>query len=124
LRVPGQRLGQSQLSGGRDTVHGGQVADVARREHLGLRFEVGSMTDLRLTDTSVAVLVAWYWRLKTQGYGGYPMKVYVHRRQPAQVATWLEDSGFTVEAHMTLSSPESAPVEVAQPGFPGVGRWP
>jgi SAM-dependent methyltransferase len=47
-------------------------------------------------------------RLKTQGYGGHPMKVYVHRRQPAQVAAWLRDAGFTVEAQMTLSSPESA----------------
>lgn len=36
------------------------MIDVARRDHPGLRFEVGSMTDLRLTDTSVAGLVAWY----------------------------------------------------------------
>lgn len=46
-------------------------------------------------------------RLKTQGYGGHPMKVYVHRRQPGQVAAWLNDAGFTVEAQMTLSSAES-----------------
>lgn len=124
------------------------MIDVARRDHPGLRFEVGSMTDLRLTDTSVAGLVAWYSlihipddevgsvfaqfrrvlrpsgplllgfhvgdssRLKTQGYGGHPMKVYVHRRQPVQVATWLEDAGFTVEAQMTLSSPDGAPAGI------------
>ncbi|GIF46193.1 methyltransferase family protein [Asanoa ferruginea] len=35
-------------------------------------------------------------RLKTEGYGGHPMKVYVHRRQPDQVAGWLRDAGFTV----------------------------
>ncbi|HEX5594919.1 MAG TPA: class I SAM-dependent methyltransferase [Micromonosporaceae bacterium] len=120
------------------------MIEVARRDHPGLRFEVGSMTELHLADASIAGLVAWYSlihvpdddigsvfaqfrrvlrpgsplligfhvgddsRLKTQGYGGHPMKVYVHRRQPAKVATWLEDAGFTVEAQMTLSSPESA----------------
>lgn len=48
-------------------------------------------------------------RLKTQGYGGHPMNVYVHRRQPDQVTTWLHDAGFTVEAHMLLDLDESAP---------------
>jgi SAM-dependent methyltransferase len=33
---------------------------VARRDHPGLRFDVGSMTDLALADASVAGLVAWY----------------------------------------------------------------
>lgn len=47
-------------------------------------------------------------RLKTQGYGGHPMKVFVHRRQPARIAAWLQDAGFSVEAQMILSSPESA----------------
>ena len=45
-------------------------------------------------------------QLKTQGYG-HPMRVYVHRRQPARVAAWLSEAGFTVEAQMTLSSAES-----------------
>jgi SAM-dependent methyltransferase len=119
------------------------MIEVARRDHPGLRFEVGSMTDLDLADASMAGLVAWYSlihvpddeigsvfthfrrvlrpggplllsfhvgdesRLKTQGYGGHPMKVYVHRRQPGQVAAWLNDAGFTIEAQMTLSSAES-----------------
>jgi ubiquinone/menaquinone biosynthesis C-methylase UbiE len=109
----------------------------------GLKFEVGSMTDLDLADGSACGLVAWYSlihipdeqvgsvfahfrrvlrpggplllsfhvgdesRLKTQGYGGHPMNVYVHHRQPAQVAAWLRETGFTVEAQMTLSSVES-----------------
>lgn len=120
------------------------MIEVARRDHPGIRFDVGSMTHLGLADASVAGLVAWYSlihipddeigavlaqfrrvlrpggplllgfhvggdsRLKTEGYGGHPMNVYVHRRQPAQVTTWLEDAGFTVEAQMTASSPESA----------------
>ncbi|WP_200213553.1 class I SAM-dependent methyltransferase [Micromonospora coerulea] len=121
------------------------MVDVARRDHPGLRFEVGSMTDLDLADASVAGLLAWWSlihvpddavsrvfghfrralrpggllllgfhvgdesRLKTQGYGGHPMKVYVHRRQPGQVAAWLRDAGFTVEAQMLLDLDESVP---------------
>jgi len=46
-------------------------------------------------------------RLKTEGYGGHPMKVYVHRRRPGQVAAWLNDAGFTVEVSKTLGSAES-----------------
>jgi hypothetical protein len=46
-------------------------------------------------------------KLKTQGYGGHPMQVHVHRRQPAKVAAWLQEAGFTVEAQMTLTSAES-----------------
>lgn len=124
------------------------MIDVAQRDYPGLRFEVGSMTDLQLTDSSLAGLVAWYSLihipddeigsvfaqfqrvlrpdgllllgfhvgdtslLKTQGYGGHPMKVYVHRRQPAKVAMWLEDAGFSVEAQMTLSSQVSSPAGI------------
>jgi SAM-dependent methyltransferase len=48
-------------------------------------------------------------RLKTQGYGGHPMKIYVHRRQPDQVAAWLRDAGFTVKAQMLLGLDQSVP---------------
>jgi len=48
-------------------------------------------------------------RMKTQGYGGHPMKVYVHRRQPGQVAAWLRDAGFTIEAQLLLDPDESSP---------------
>ena len=47
--------------------------------------------------------------LKTQGYGGHPMNVYVHRRQPDQVAAWLRDAGFAVEAQMLLDPEETHP---------------
>ncbi|MEY9836531.1 class I SAM-dependent methyltransferase [Streptacidiphilus sp. EB103A] len=119
------------------------MIESARREHPRLRFEIGSMTDLDLSDASMAGLVAWYslihipddeigsvlahfrrvlrpggplllsfhvgdeTQLKTQGYGGHPMKVHVHRRRPDQVAAWLNEAGFAVEAQMTLSSAES-----------------
>jgi ubiquinone/menaquinone biosynthesis C-methylase UbiE len=36
------------------------MIDLARRAHPGLRFEVGSMTDLVLADASVAGLLAWW----------------------------------------------------------------
>jgi SAM-dependent methyltransferase len=121
------------------------MIDVARREHPGLRFAVGSMTDLPLADACAAGLLA-FWslihipddavrvvlahfrrvlrpgaplllgfhagdgsRLKTQGYGGHPMKVYVHRRQPGQVATWLSEAGFTVEAQLVMDPCASVP---------------
>jgi ubiquinone/menaquinone biosynthesis C-methylase UbiE len=113
------------------------MIDVARQDHPGLRFEVGSMTDLHLADNSVTGLLAWFslihvpdeevptvltefrrvlrpggplllgfhagkgTELKTQGYGGHPMKVFVHRRSTAQIAAWLTTAGFTVEAEMT-----------------------
>lgn len=48
-------------------------------------------------------------RLKTQGYGGHPMNVYVHRRRPAQVSGWLRAAGFTVETEMLLDPEGSAP---------------
>jgi SAM-dependent methyltransferase len=60
-------------------------------------------------------------RLKTQGYGGHPMKVYVHRRQPDQVATWLRDAGFTVSAHMLLDLDQSATGAVIFAHLPAQG---
>lgn len=124
------------------------MIDVARRDHPGVRFEVGSMTDLHLRSVSVAGLLAWWSlihipddevptvfghfhralrpggplqlgfhvgavsRLKTEGYGGHPMKVHVHRRQPDKVASWLRDAGFQVEAQWLLDPDERVPQAV------------
>ncbi|WP_249998104.1 class I SAM-dependent methyltransferase [Actinoplanes sp. M2I2] len=112
------------------------MIEVARRDHPGLRFEVGSMTALDVGDGSLAGVLAWFSlihvpddevptalsefhrvlrpggalligfhagegsRLKTEGYGGHPMNVYVHRRSPGRMVPWLEAAGFTVEAEM------------------------
>lgn len=48
-------------------------------------------------------------RLKTQGYGGHPMRVHVHRRRPARMTAWLSDAGFTVEAQLLTDPDEPVP---------------
>ena len=114
------------------------MISLARRNHPGLRFEVGSMTE-PLTD-SVGGIIAWWslihvpddevpavfehfhralrpdgllqlgfhvgdrTNLKTQGYGGHPMRVHVHLRKPERVADWLREAGFTVEAQWLLGT--------------------
>jgi SAM-dependent methyltransferase len=121
------------------------MVELARRTHPGLRFEVGTMTDLPVADASVAGVLA-FWslihipedevpgvlshfrralrpgglltigyhvgdvsRLKTQGYGGHPMRVHVHRRRPEQVAALVRDAGFTVEAEWLLGPDDDVP---------------
>lgn len=122
------------------------MIDIARREHPGPRFEVGSMTDLPLPDASMAgVLASWSLihipddevpvalghfrrvlrpggllvvgyhvgvgtRLKTEGYGGHPMRVHVHLRQPWWLAKRVRAAGFSIEAEWALN-PEN---EVSQ----------
>lgn len=121
------------------------MIETARREHPGLRFEVGSMTDLDLSDASVGGLLA-FWslihvpddavpavfahfhrvmrpgsplligfhlgdtsRLKTEGYGGHPMRVFLHDRRPDQVSAWLREAGFTVTADMSVNLDQRLP---------------
>ncbi|MEJ2888317.1 class I SAM-dependent DNA methyltransferase [Actinomycetospora aeridis] len=47
--------------------------------------------------------------VKTEGYGGHPMNVRVHRRQPDEVATVLGVGGFEVEAQTVLDPGGEAP---------------
>jgi SAM-dependent methyltransferase len=113
----------------------GMIA-MAHREHPGVRFDVGSMTDLDLADGSAAGVLAWFsiihvpdqevrgafhhfrrvvrptgvlllgffagdgTTLKTQGYGGHPMKVHVHRRPVERVVEWLDEAGFRIEVRV------------------------
>ena len=120
-----------------------RMIEVARRDHPGREFRVGSMTALDLADDVLTGLLAWFSlihvpddevpgvlaefrrvlrpgaplligfhagegsRLKTEGYGGHPMKVHVHRRSPARMAAWAAAAGFTVEAEM-VHRPEPA----------------
>lgn len=45
-------------------------------------------------------------RLKTEGYGGHPMRVHVHRRPPERMAALLRAAALTVEAQ-TLLDPDT-----------------
>ncbi|WP_447004831.1 class I SAM-dependent DNA methyltransferase [Saccharothrix isguenensis] len=121
------------------------MVGAARRDHPGVRFEVGSMTELDLAEGSVAGLLAWWSlihvpddevpavfghfrralrpggplllgfhvgdesHLKTEGYGGHPMNVHIHRRRPERVSDWLREGGFAVEAQTLLNPDESRP---------------
>ncbi|WP_062207175.1 class I SAM-dependent methyltransferase [Streptomyces sp. NBRC 109706] len=121
------------------------MVETARRDHPGVRFDVGSMTDLTLPTGSLAGLLA-YWslihlpddevptvldhfhrvlrpgaplqlgfhvgdgsRLKTQGYGGHPMRVRVHRRRPERMADWLHAADFEIEAQLLLDPTNPVP---------------
>jgi SAM-dependent methyltransferase len=113
------------------------MIDVARREHPGLRFEVGSMTELQVPDASLGGALLWFslihvpdpqvpavlahvhrvlrpggvvlvgfhrgqgTTVKTHGYGGHPMHVFIHRRRLDQVATRLQDAGLVVDTRIT-----------------------
>lgn len=117
-----------------------RMIEVARSEHPGVRFEVGSMTQLDLDEGALAALVAWYSIIhvpdqaigavlsgfrrvlrpggllllgfhvgdptpaKPQEDGERWPESYVRRRPPSQVAAWLEEANFTIEAHSTVTS--------------------
>ena len=114
------------------------MIELAQRNHPGLRFEVGSMTEplgepvggiiawwslIHVPDELVPVVFGHFrdalrpdgllqlgfhvgdrTNLKTQGYGGHPMRVHVHLRKPERVAEWLREAGFTVEAQWLLGT--------------------
>lgn len=46
---------------------------------------------------------------KTEGYGGHPMSLHVHRRPVHRVATWLRDADFTIEAEVLLNPDKEVP---------------
>lgn len=122
-----------------------EMIAIARRDYPGLRFEVGTMTDLDLPDDSVAGLLA-FWSIihipddampgvfdefrrvlrpggpllvgfhvgdetqrSSEGYPGRPIDVTSHRRKPSQVAGWLRDARFTIEAEMVFGPDARVP---------------
>jgi ubiquinone/menaquinone biosynthesis C-methylase UbiE len=48
-------------------------------------------------------------RLKTEGYGGHPMRVHIHLRQPWWLARRVRKAGFTVEAEWLLNPEARTP---------------
>ncbi|WP_186382863.1 class I SAM-dependent methyltransferase [Amycolatopsis rhizosphaerae] len=124
------------------------MIEIARRDHPGLRFEVGSMTGLALPDRSAGGVVAFFslihlpdeevpvalaqfhrvlrpggvvllgfhvgdeHRLKTEGYGGHPMKVWVHWRPVDRMAAWIRDTGLVVDAQVVLEPDAQVPAGI------------
>lgn len=112
------------------------MIEIARREHPGARFEVGSMTDLDHADESLAGVLAWWSLIHIPdeavpgvllqfhrvlrpggvlavgfhvGDGSRPTQAHGHRRQPSQVADWLREAGFTMEAQHLLNPDDPKP---------------
>jgi SAM-dependent methyltransferase len=46
---------------------------------------------------------------RTEGYTGRQINVDSHHRQPSQVAAWLRDAGFSVEAELVMRPDEDVP---------------
>lgn len=121
-----------------------EMVALARRDHPGLRFDVGTMTDLDLADGSVAGVVA-FWSVvhvpddampgvvaelrrvlrpggpllvgfhvgegaqhTSEGYSGRPVALDTYRRTPGQVAAWLREASFGVEAELLLGPDDDA----------------
>ncbi|WP_020524627.1 class I SAM-dependent DNA methyltransferase [Catelliglobosispora koreensis] len=110
-----------------------EMIEIARREHPGARFEIGSMTDLQLDDGSLAGVLAW-WSLihipdeAVPGVLGQFLRVlrpggvlavgfhvgersteHTHYRTPSRVAGWLREAGFTIEAQHLLRPDDPTP---------------
>lgn len=45
----------------------------------------------------------------SEGYTGRPISVDSHRRRPSQVAGWLRDAEFTIEAELVMGPDEAVP---------------
>jgi ubiquinone/menaquinone biosynthesis C-methylase UbiE len=48
-------------------------------------------------------------RLKTQSYGGHPMKVHVYHRPADRMTAWLASAGFVVHAQLLLDLDKAVP---------------
>jgi SAM-dependent methyltransferase len=132
-----------------------EMIAIARRDYPGLRFEVGTMTDLDLADSSVTGVLA-FWSVihvpddavpgvfaqfrrvlragcpllvgfhvgdetsnSREGYTGRAINVDTHRRRPAQVADWLREAGFAVEAELLMRPDEDIPGAIIIARSPG-----
>jgi SAM-dependent methyltransferase len=111
------------------------MIDVARSEHPGLRFEVGSMTDLDLPAASVAGLIAW-WSLihipddtvpAVLGHfhrvlrPGGPLQVGFHVGDQSQAKA--ESDGDPTKAHVHRRRPERVADWLTDAGFAVESQW-
>jgi ubiquinone/menaquinone biosynthesis C-methylase UbiE len=102
---------------------------LARQDHPNLRFEVGSMTDLRMPDASLSGLLAWWSLIHIPdadvsgvlrgfhrvvrpggplqigfhtGDASDPDKIHSYHRPLERVANWLREAGFAIEAQLAI----------------------
>jgi hypothetical protein len=70
----------------------------------------------RVLRAGAPLLLGFYagdeFRLKTDGYGGHPMRVQLHFRPPARVTGWLREAGFTIEAELLIEPDVHAPAAI------------
>jgi SAM-dependent methyltransferase len=122
-----------------------EMVAIARRDYPALRFDVGTMTDLDLADSSVTGVLA-FWSVihvpddavpgvfaqfcrvlrpgcpllvgfhvgdetshTREGYTGRAINVDSHRRRPVQVAGWLREAGFSIEAELLMRPDDDVP---------------
>lgn len=122
-----------------------EMVAIARSAYPGLRFDVGTMTDLDIADHSVAGVLA-FWSVihvpdqavpgvfrefrrvlrpgspvligfhvgqgtshTREGYTGRTINVDSYRREPRQVAGWLREAGFTIDAELVLRPDDDVP---------------
>lgn len=57
-------------------------------------------------------------RLKTTGYGGHPMNVYVHRRPAERMAKWLTEAGLAVQSQILMDLDTPYPGAILFAGRP------
>ena len=123
-----------------------EMIAIACRDYPGLRFEVGTMTDLDLASDSLTGLLAFWSVIHVPDHAvpgvfaqfrrvlrpGGPLLVGFHvgegearrtavepldgsisidsyRRRPGQVAGWLREAGFTIEAQLLMRPDEKVP---------------
>ncbi|MFL6100817.1 MAG: class I SAM-dependent methyltransferase [Actinomycetales bacterium] len=122
-----------------------EMVAIARRDYPALRFDVGTMTDLDLADSSVTGVLA-FWSVihvpddavpgvfaqfrrvlrpgcpllvgfhvgdetshTREGYTGRAINVDSYRRRPVQVARWLREAGFSIEAELLMRPDDDVP---------------
>lgn len=107
-----------------------RMIEVARREHPGLRFEVGSMTRLDLADGSMAALVAWYSVIHVPDHAigavlagfrrvlrpGGPLLLGFHVGDPSPPEP-LEDGGSPPESYVRRRRPGQLAAWLDEAGF-------
>jgi ubiquinone/menaquinone biosynthesis C-methylase UbiE len=112
------------------------MIEVARREHPGVRFAVGSMTDLPLGDASVGGLVAWWSLIHIPDEEVPAVLAHFHRvlrpGGPVQLGFHVGDSarlktsgygGHPMRVHVHRRPPNTVAAWLREAGFVVEAQW-